>query len=76
MVLLEVLGEMRGDHFFDIQRTALAKQIVFSFSNLRFGPEVGISRHKKFDMDVIELWLDQIKKMADDLKRFSFRKDV
>jgi DNA methylase len=76
LVLLEVLAEMNEDQFYDIQRTALAKQLVSAFSNLRFGPEVGISRKKKIDMDVVELWLDQIQKMVNDLKSFVSKKDV
>jgi len=76
LVLFETLSEMIEDQFYNIQRTALAKQIVFSFSNLRFGPEVGVSPKKKYDMDVIDLWLAQIEKMVDDLKLFVTRKDV
>ena len=47
---------------------ALAKQLVFSYSNLRFGPEVGVSRKKKDDAEVVALWLDAVRRMGDDLR--------
>lgn len=47
---------------------ALAKQLVFSYSNLRFGPEVGVSAKKKEDADVVPLWLAAVHSMADDLR--------
>ena len=47
---------------------ALAKQLVFSYSNLRFGPEVGVSRKKKQDAEVVSLWLEAVRGMADDLR--------
>lgn len=55
---------------------ALAKNIVYSYSNLKFGPEVGISRKKIYDVDVISLWLDQILIMQKDIQQYSFQNDV
>lgn len=46
---------------------ALAKHIVYSYSNLKFGPEVGISRTKKDHVDVLEIWLSEIKRIERDL---------
>lgn len=46
---------------------ALAKSTVFSVSNLRFGPEVGVGKMKSV-ADVIFLWLGEISAMADDLR--------
>lgn len=46
---------------------ALAKHIVYSYSNLKFGPEVGISRAKKDHVDVLEIWLSEIKRIERDL---------
>lgn len=46
---------------------ALAKHLVFSYSNLKFGPEVGVSRKKKLDVDVYGIWLKQIKTMQEEL---------
>lgn len=67
IILLEVINEMIDNRFYDIERIAFAKQLVYSYSNLHFGPEVGVSRKKKTDVPVIELWLEQIKKMARDI---------
>lgn len=47
---------------------ALAKHIVYSYSNLKFGPEVGINRAKKEIVDVIGIWLSEIKKMENELE--------
>jgi len=68
LVFLEVLNNMVDNRFYDIERTAFAKQLVYSYSNLHFGPEVGVSRKKKTDADVVGLWLKEISKIATDLK--------
>lgn len=54
----------------DYYLLALAKHIVYSYSNLKFGPEVGISRTKKEKVDVVDIWLSEIKKMQYDLELF------
>lgn len=46
---------------------ALAKVLVYSASNLHFGPEVGVSRKKKFDFRVVDKWLDTVLTMCRDL---------
>lgn len=51
----------------DYYLLVLAKHIVFSYSNLKFGPEVGISRTKKDHVDVLEIWLSEIYKIQQDL---------
>ncbi len=76
LVLIEAINELRDDQFFDIERTALAKQLVFSYSNLHFGPEVGVKRKKMNDVDAIGSWLNQIKKMIEDLKEYSHLKNT
>lgn len=55
---------------------ALAKNIVYSYSNLKFGPEVGISRKKIYDVDVVSLWLHQILIMQKDIQQYSFQNHV
>ncbi len=47
-------------------RLALAKAIVFSISNLHFGPEVGVGK-KQSDCAVISPWLLEVRRMSDDL---------
>lgn len=54
--------------FEDYYLLALAKHIVYSYSNLKFGPEVGISRKKKESVDVVEIWLSEIERMKTDLE--------
>lgn len=60
----------------DYYLLALAKHIVFSYSNLKFGPEVGISRKKVYSVDVVGIWLSQVKTMQNDLEYHSVLSDV
>lgn len=68
LVLLESIKENSNPKFDEIFNTAIAKQSVFGFSNLRFGPEIGVSRKKKLDADVVYLWLTQVKEIASDIE--------
>lgn len=68
LVLIESIRENSDPKFDDIFNTAVAKQAVFGFSNLRFGPEIGVSRKKKLDANVVDLWLLQVKEMASDIE--------
>lgn len=74
LVFLEVLKDMRDDRFYNIQRTAFAKQLVSSYSNLYFGPEVGVSRKKRSNAQVVDLWLKEIHKIAIDLEEYASKK--
>lgn len=74
LVLLEVMAEFDDVYFSNYERTAFAKQLVYAFSNLRFGPEVGVSQKKRLDADVIELWLKQVTEMAENVPFFSKHK--
>jgi hypothetical protein len=76
LVFLEVLNDLKDERFNDIEQTAFAKQLVFSYSNLHFSPEVGVSRQKKIDVPVIELWLEQIQKMVLDLQNYHSKKKI
>ncbi len=49
------------------ERLALAKTLVSSASNLRFGPEVGVGSAKP-DAPVISSWLSGVSRMAEDLR--------
>ena len=68
LVLRNAIRSVGAASFRRHQELALAKHLVFSYSNLRFGPEVGVSRRKKEDADVLSLWLSAIRGMADDLR--------
>jgi DNA modification methylase len=75
LVLIETLQKYRAEKFFSHELLALAKALVFSISNLRFGPEVGIGKPKS-DAPVVGIWLMEIKKMANDLRLLQGRKNV
>ncbi len=72
MILLEAIDTTTDSPCHRHQRLAFAKALVFSISNLRFGPEVGVSRKKKTDFPVVESWLAEIRKMAEDLRQVDF----
>jgi DNA modification methylase len=74
LVLLEVITEFHDERFSNYEKTAFAKQLVYAYSNLKFGPEVGVSRKKKSDADVIEKWLTQVQEMANNVALFNNRK--
>ncbi len=67
LILLEELNRLRDDRFYRHELVALAKSLVSS-SNLSFGPEVGVDRNKKHDAPVIESWLNEIAKIANDIR--------
>ena len=67
LTLVEKLDEMVDDRFLAHEKVALAKQLVYSISNLRFGPEVGIGKAKE-DAPVVGPWLNGIKEIAKDLQ--------
>lgn len=66
LLLIEHLDKFRNEQFYPHQTLALAKALVSTISNLRFGPEVGVGTLKT-DAPVISSWLDNIRSMADDL---------
>jgi hypothetical protein len=49
-------------------RLALAKSLVTSIGNLRFGPEVGVGRIKN-DTPVVATWLSEVRTIAEDIKK-------
>lgn len=68
LVLLDIIKEQHDHRFRGYELLALAKILVFSVSNLHFGPEVGVSRIKKFDAPVISTWQAAVRAMANDLE--------
>jgi hypothetical protein len=67
LVLLEQIDRNRDDCYYDHERLAVAKAAVFSFSNLHFGPEVGVGPAKQ-DVPVVAPWLDAVKSVGEDLR--------
>lgn len=66
LVLLDCLNQYKNDCFYKYGLLALGKALVYSISNLHFGPEVGVDKIKK-DTPVIACWISEIDKMTKDL---------
>jgi hypothetical protein len=73
LVLLDCLDEHRHPRYRDHELLALAKVLVYSVSNLHFGPEVGIGPPKK-DTPVVSRWLAAVQVMAEDLRSLQANK--
>lgn len=68
LALRRAISERSDPRFTAHERLALAKMAVGSASNLKFGPEVGVSTRKKLDAPVVEEWLENVKEIANDLR--------
>ena len=66
LILLDIINEYKQTTFYKYLALAFANSAVFQFSNLRFGPEVGVGKLKK-DAEVVAPWLNQISKIINDL---------
>ncbi|MGH7771734.1 MAG: hypothetical protein ACREQA_05800 [Candidatus Binatia bacterium] len=62
------MRSLNDDRFFRYELLALAKTLVFSASNLHFGPEVGVTRAKKKDAPGVESWLHEVRIIANDVR--------
>ena len=70
LVLLDCLKKHSDDRYRGHELLALAKALVFSISNLHFGPEVGTGSIKP-DASVIGTWLTEVRAIAHDLRVLS-----
>ena len=68
LVLLQQIRKNSDKQYHRHETLALAKVLVYSISNLRFGPEVGLGPLKS-DAAVVSSWMKEIEEMADDLRR-------
>ena len=75
LVLLDCMAEHFDVQFNDHERLALAKALVDSVSNLKFGPEVGVGQPKD-DAAVIASWLERVGEITDDVEALREQKDV
>ena len=66
LILLDCIKEAWDERYSQHELLALAKSVVQSGSNLRFGPEVGVGVRKP-DAAIISPWLNCIQVMASDL---------
>ncbi len=67
LVLQECLANLADPRFIAHERLALAKTAVATASNLRFGPEVGVTTQKKLDADVLGAWLTSVQTISMDI---------
>ena len=67
LVLRDEIRSRFGAQYCDHELLALAKALVFSVSNLHFGPEVGV-RDIKTDSPVVAPWLQGVRDISDDLR--------
>lgn len=71
LMLIDALKSHSDSVFYRHEMLALAKSLVFSISNLHFGPEVGVHRKKKLDAPVVDSWFSEVAAMASDLRDYS-----
>lgn len=67
LVLLECINQTRNNQYRKHELLALGKALVYSISNLHFGPEVGVAPAKP-DSPVVAPWLAVVETMAADLR--------
>ncbi len=67
LLLLDRIRERDTERGYRHMLLALANALVFSISNLHFGPEVGVAKPKA-DAPVVSTWLREIRKIAGDLR--------
>ena len=76
LVLLDVIKTYYDPNYNGHELLALAKALVFSISNLHFGPEVGVNAVKKLDAAVVATWQANVLAMANDLRELKSHKNV
>lgn len=67
LVLLNKIERSEDKSYNRHFRLAFAKAVVGSISNLRFGPEVGVSKPKD-DAPVVQSWMKEVAEIAEDLR--------
>jgi len=72
LVLLDCLNRCKDQRWHSHALLAFAKALVFSTSNLHFGPEVGVGKPKA-DTPVIAPWIGEAARIAGDLASASGR---
>jgi DNA modification methylase len=75
LVLIDCLDRCRDERFRSHELLALGKALVFSISNLTFGPEVGVGPLKT-DAPVVATWLRHVESMASDLRQLRDLRDT
>lgn len=73
LVLLDKISVFQNTPAYNHGILALGNALVQSIGNLRFGPEVGVGKIKR-DVPVVAVWMQEIRKMARDLKSANDKK--
>lgn len=68
LVLLEQITEHYSDSYNKYELLAVAKMLPTEIGNLRFGPEIGVTRAKKADAPVVDIWLAAVEQTCRDLQ--------
>lgn len=68
LLLLEAISQEENSSIRNLFLLALAYTSVQDASNLKFGPEVGVSRKKKTDANIFDDWHTKVLAMAADLE--------
>ena len=76
LVLLDAIKAHPDERYNRHELLALAKALVFSVSNLHFGPEVGVSTTKKLDAPVVATWQANMRAMTNDLRELHLHGDT
>ena len=71
MILIESISRYALAEYRNLYKLAFARNLVYKYSNLKFGPEVGIRKDKVVDCDVFGEWLSQISIMKFDLEFYN-----
>jgi DNA modification methylase len=75
LTLLSSIDSVGNFRFAQHFRLAVANEAVHSYSNLRFGPEIGLGPRRD-DAAVIATWLNRIRRMAEDIQALRPRAGV
>ena len=75
LTLLDAIDRAGTDRERRCGRLALANALVRRFSNLKFGPEVGIGKIRR-DAPVLDCWLEEMRAIARDVGVHRSRADV
>jgi hypothetical protein len=71
LLLLREIFNLKESNIKDLLLLAIAHVTVFSASNLKFGPEVGVRNKKKEDADVFFDFQNKLEQIVGDLTEFS-----
>ena len=67
LILLDCLKKLENERYYRHLLLALANVLVFTASNLHFGPEVGVGK-PKIDVPIISSWLLKVEEIVNDLQ--------